>query len=155
PARDRRRGAHHRPRRAPGRDHAHARAARLTARPVKIHVVALFPEILGPALATSVLRRARDRGLLEVSLHQLRDYAGGRHLQVDDTPYGGGPGMVMKPEPLVAAIEHASADDRPHRVLLSARGVPFTDARARALAREPSLLLVCGRYEGVDERVAA
>src|SRR5262245_19998106 len=122
--------------------------------PVRIHVLALFPEILGPALAASVLRRARDRGLIEVSLHQLRDYAGGRHLQVDDTPYGGGPGMVMKPEPLVAAIEHIAAADHPRRILLSARGARFTHARAQALAREPALLLVCGRYEGVDERIA-
>lgn len=122
---------------------------------MRIHVIALFPEILGPALATSVLGRARERGLLEVSLHQLRDYAGGRHLQVDDTPYGGGPGMVMKVEPLVAAIEHVGAADAPRRILLSARGAPFTHARAQALAQERALLLVCGRYEGVDERVSA
>jgi tRNA (guanine37-N1)-methyltransferase len=90
-----------------------------------------------------------------VSLHQLRDYAPGRHLQVDDVPYGGGQGMVMKAEPLVAAIEHVSAAERPRRVLLAARGARFVQARAAALAREESLLLVCGRYEGVDERVSA
>jgi tRNA (guanine37-N1)-methyltransferase len=122
---------------------------------VRIHVLALFPEILGPGLAAGVLGRARARGALEVHLHQLRDYATDRHLQVDDTPYGGGAGMVMKPEPLVAAIEHASAADRPRRILLSPRGAPFTDARARALAALPSLLLICGRYEGIDERVLA
>ena len=122
---------------------------------MRIHVVALFPEILGSALAAGVLRRARERGLLEVFLHQVRDYARGRHLQVDDTPYGGGQGMVMKPEPLVAAIEHAGAADAPHRILLSPRGALFTQERARALARVSSLLLVTGRYEGVDERVSA
>jgi tRNA (guanine37-N1)-methyltransferase len=122
---------------------------------VHVHVVTLFPEVFGPALASGVLRRAREHGLLGVSLHQLRDYADGRHLAVDDAPYGGGPGMVMKPEPLVAAIEHAAAVDRPRRVLLSARGARFDHARARALAGEASLLLVCGRYEGVDERVVA
>lgn len=106
-------------------------------------------------LAAGVLRRARERGILRLSLHQLRDYAAGRHLQVDDAPYGGGQGMVMKPEPLVAAIEHASAADAPHRVLLSPRGAPFSDERARALAALPALLLVCGRYEGIDERVRA
>ena len=90
-----------------------------------------------------------------MSLHQLRDYASGRHLQVDDVPYGGGQGMVMKAEPLVAAIEHVSAAERPRRVLLAARGARFVQARAAALAREESLLLVCGRYEGVDERVSA
>jgi tRNA (guanine37-N1)-methyltransferase len=109
--------------------------------------------MFGSPLAGGVLRRARERGLLEVSLHQLRDYAAGRHLEVDDTPYGGGAGMVLKPEPLVAAIEHIAAADHPRRILLSAAGIPFTQARAAALAAEPSLLLVCGRYEGVDARV--
>jgi tRNA (guanine37-N1)-methyltransferase len=118
-----------------------------------VHVIALFPEMLGPALAAGVLGRARARGLVEVSLHQLRDYASGRHAQVDDTPYGGGQGMVLKPEPLAAAIEHVSAAGAPRRILLSARGRRFDQARARALAAEPALLLVCGRYEGVDERV--
>jgi tRNA (guanine37-N1)-methyltransferase len=122
---------------------------------VRIHVVTLMPEMFGAPLASGVLGRARRRGVLEIFLHQLRDYAGGRHLQADDTPYGGGQGMVMKPEPLVAAIEHVAAEDRPRRLLLSPRGTPFTQARARALAAEPALLLVCGRYEGVDERVTA
>jgi tRNA (guanine37-N1)-methyltransferase len=112
-----------------------------------------MPEILGPGLAAGVIGRARARGALQIHLHQLRDYATDKHQQVDDTPYGGGAGMVMKPEPLVTAIEHASAADRPRRILLSPRGAPFTHARARTLAAEPSLLLVCGRYEGVDERV--
>jgi len=93
--------------------------------------------------------------VLEVSLHQLRDYAGGRHLQVDDVPYGGGQGMVMKPEPLVAAIEHVAAVDTPRRILLAARGARLDQRRVDTLAREQSLLLVCGRYEGVDERVVA
>lgn len=120
---------------------------------MRIHVLSIFPEMLGSALAAGIVKRARDRGLVEVHLHQLRDWATGRHLQVDDTPYGGGQGMVMKPEPLVAAIEHVAAADRPRRILLSARGARFTQARAAALAAEPALLLVCGRYEGVDARV--
>jgi tRNA (guanine37-N1)-methyltransferase len=120
---------------------------------VRIHVIALFPEILGSPLAAGVLRRARERGLVDVFLHQVRDYASGRHLEVDDTPYGGGQGMVMRPEPLVAAITHAAATDAPRRILLSARGGRFDQARAEALAAEPALLFVCGRYEGVDERV--
>ena len=122
---------------------------------MRVHVLTLFPEMFGSPLAAGVLRRARERGLLEISLHQLRDYAGGRHLQVDDTPYGGGQGMVMKPEPLVAAIEHIAAGDSPRRILLAPQGVVFNDARARALASEPSLLLICARYEGLDERVKA
>jgi tRNA (guanine37-N1)-methyltransferase len=122
---------------------------------VRIHVLALAPEILGSALAAGVPRRARECGVLEVFLHQLRDYAAGRHLQVDDTPYGGGQGMVLMPEPLVAAIEHVAADDRPRRILLSPRGPVLDQAGVERLAREPALLLVCGRYEGVDERVVA
>ena len=122
---------------------------------MRVHVLTLFPEMFGSPLAAGVLRRARERGALEISLHQLRDYAGGRHLQVDDTPYGGGQGMVMKPEPVVAAIEHITATDSPRRILLSPQGVVFNDARARALASEPSLLLICARYEGLDERVKA
>ena len=122
---------------------------------MRIHVLSLFPEMLGSPLAAGVLRRARDRGVVEILLHQLRDYATGRHLQADDTPYGGGQGMVMMAEPLVAAIEHVAAADRPRRILLSPRGARFDDERARALASEPALLLVCARYEGVDERVAA
>src|SRR3989442_1685554 len=105
--------------------------------------------------AAEPLVGARERGVVEVILHQLRDYASGRHLQVDDTPYGGGPGMLMRPEPLVAAIEHVAAAERPRRILLSPRGVPFSDERARALACEGALLLICPRYEGVDERVIA
>ncbi len=122
---------------------------------MRIHVITLFPEMLGSPLAASLLGRARSRGVVEILLHQLRDYAGGRHLQVDDTPYGGGQGMVMQPDPLVAALEHVCAADSPRRILLSPRGAPFHQRRAEALAREAALCLVCGRYEGVDERVAA
>jgi tRNA (guanine37-N1)-methyltransferase len=122
---------------------------------VRFHVLSLFPEALASPLASGVIRRARDRGLVEISLHQIRDYARGRHLQVDDTPYGGGQGMVMMPEPLVSAIEQVAAADGARRILLSPKGVPFSDRRARALACERAVLLVCARYEGVDERVTA
>src|SRR5205823_3756301 len=120
---------------------------------MRVHVLTLFPEMFGSPLAVGVLRRARARGVVDISLHQLRDYAGGRHLQVDDTPYGGGQGMVMMAEPLVTAVEHVAAADRPRRILLSPRGAVFGHERARAFAREHALLLVCARYEGVDERV--
>src|SRR5438093_623128 len=112
---------------------------------MRVHVLTLFPEMFGSPLAAGVLRRARERGVLEISLHQLRDYAGGRHLQVDDTPYGGGQGMVMKPEPVVAAIEHITATDSPRRtrvpeILLS--GDHTAIARWR---REQSLRLTLER----------
>jgi len=99
------------------------------------------------------MRRARELGVLEVSLHQLRDYATDRHGTVDDVPYGGGHGMVLKVEPLARAIEHVTAAGTMRRVLLSARGRPLTQAWVERAATEPALLLVCGRYEGVDERV--
>jgi tRNA (guanine37-N1)-methyltransferase len=113
----------------------------------------VLPELFGSPLAGGPLKRARELGVLEVHLHHLRDFAAGKHLQVDDEPYGGGQGMVLKPEPLVAAIEHVMAGDTPRRILLAARGPRLDHARLAALACEPSLLLVCGRYEGVDERV--
>lgn len=120
---------------------------------MRIHVVTLFPECFAGPLACGPLYRARQQGALEIWLHQLRDYAEGKHRQVDDTPYGGGPGMVLKPEPLVTAIEQVELVDRPHRVLLSARGARLTQTAVARLAARQSLLLVCGRYEGVDERV--
>lgn len=122
---------------------------------MRIHVATLFPEIFAGPLAAGMIRRARERGLLAVSLHQIRDYAGGKHLQVDDTPYGGGQGMLLKPDPVVAAIEHVCTQESPYRILLSARGTRLSPGVAKRLASNASLLLVCGRYEGVDERVTA
>ena len=118
-----------------------------------IHVLTLFPEALGSPLAVGPTRRARDLRVLEVSLHRLRDYATDRHGTVDDVPYGGGQGMVLKVEPLVRAIEHITAAGPMRRVLLSARGRRLTQAWVEHAAAEPAMLLVCGRYEGVDERV--
>ena len=118
-----------------------------------VHVLTLFPEALGSPLAVGPVRRARELGVLEVSLHRLRDYATDRHGTVDDVPYGGGQGMVIKVEPLVRAIEHVTAAGPMRRVLLSARGTRLTQDWAARAATHEALLLVCGRYEGVDERV--
>jgi tRNA (guanine37-N1)-methyltransferase len=120
-----------------------------------VHLLTIFPELFGGPLATGPIRIAREKRLLDVAVHDLRDYTTDKHLVVDDVPLGGGQGMVMKPEPLVAAIEHIVADGGPHRILLAARGARFTQSKASELAQLPSLLFVCGRYEGVDERVAA
>ncbi|HEU4613284.1 MAG TPA: hypothetical protein VFS15_14435, partial [Kofleriaceae bacterium] len=111
---------------------------------MKFTVVTILPELIEPSLVAGVVGRAREAGVITVETINPRDFTRDRHRTVDDTPYGGGPGMVMKPEPLVAAIEHAATVDRPRRILLSARGARFDQARARALAAEPSLLLVCG-----------
>jgi len=119
---------------------------------VHVHVLTLFPEVFGGPLAVGPTRRARELGVLEVSLHRLRDYATDRHGTVDDVPYGGGQGMVLKVDPLVRGIEHVTGAGPMRRVLLAARGTRLTQAWVARAASEPALLLICGRYEGVDER---
>ena len=120
----------------------------------RIDVVTIFPEFFSGMLGASLLGKAIARGDLDVRLHQLRDWTTDKHHSVDDTPYGGGHGMVMKIEPLVAAIEAVAAPGAV-RILLSARGRRLTQARADDLAAaERPIVLVCGRYEGVDERIA-
>jgi tRNA (guanine37-N1)-methyltransferase len=119
-------------------------------------IVTLFPELFESVLRASLLGRAIAAGLVRVDFTSPRDFAPGKHRQVDDTPYGGGPGMVMKPEPLVAAIEAASVARGPaHKILLTPQGAVLDQAAVRRLATHPRLLLLCGRYEGVDERVRA
>lgn len=122
-----------------------------------IEVVTLFPEMIRQALAHGVLGRALERGLLAVGTEDPRSHTQDVHHTVDDRPYGGGPGMVMKPGPLTAAIAVAVARCPPgsRRVYLSAQGRPFDQAKAAALKALPGLVLVAGRYEGIDERVIA
>jgi tRNA (guanine37-N1)-methyltransferase len=121
---------------------------------IAVEIVTLFPEMFASFLAAGLLGKAVERGAVTVSFTNPRDFATDRHKSVDDAPYGGGVGMVMRCEPLVAAIEAAVAARGPaHRVLLSPAGAPLTQARVRELAARPRLLLVCGRYEGIDERV--
>jgi tRNA (guanine37-N1)-methyltransferase len=122
---------------------------------MKIDVVTIFPDAFG-ALDLSVIGRARERGLLEVRIWDLRDFTTDRHRQVDDAPYGGGAGMVMKVEPFFAAVEaiRAQRGGPASRVILtSPQGRPLTQDLARALAGAEHLILLCGHYEGVDERV--
>ena len=117
---------------------------------MKFTVVTILPELIVPALTAGVVGRAREAGVIAVDTVTPRDFTHDRHRTVDDNPYGGGPGMVMKPEPLLAAIAAAGPG---HRVYLSPAGAPLTQARVRALAAHAHLVLVCGRYEGVDDRV--
>jgi tRNA (guanine37-N1)-methyltransferase len=123
---------------------------------LRIDVLTIFPGLFGPFLEESILGAALRRGLLAVAVHDLRDWARDRHRTVDDAPYGGGPGMVMKPEPLVAALEALAGAKGPGRkarvALLSPQGDPLDQARLAQLATLPHLVLVCGRYEGVDQR---
>jgi tRNA (guanine37-N1)-methyltransferase len=118
-----------------------------------IDILTIFPTMLASPLQESILGKAVQRGLIEVRLVNIRDFATDRHQTTDDRPYGGGSGMVMKAEPLARAIAYARAADPPARViLLSPQGRPFSQRVARDLSRERHLTLVCGRYEGVDER---
>jgi len=128
-------------------------------RPLRIRVLTLFPEMFEGPLNASILGRAARDGRVKITCHQLRDFTHDRHRTVDDTPYGGGPGMVMKPEPLAEAVESLrdtalrEEGGSPRVILLSPQGKLFSDAVARDFAAEPSLLFVCGHYEGVDQRV--
>lgn len=118
-------------------------------------ILTLFPGLFAGAFEESIIKRAREAGLVTISLHNIRDYASGRHLSTDDTPYGGGGGMVMKPEPIFGAVEAVLGKDAPEApiILLTPQGRPFRQQVARELSRRKRILLICGRYEGVDERV--
>ena len=121
---------------------------------LSVEVLTLFPRMLQAPLAESILGKAREKGLLRVQVSDIRDFAEGKHRVTDDVPYGGGAGMVMKPEPLVAGIEAARARLPAARVIfLSPQGAPFDQKKALQLSQMEELILVCGRYEGVDERV--
>jgi tRNA (guanine37-N1)-methyltransferase len=130
---------------------------------LRVDVITLFPRMIDVPVSETILGKAQQRGLLRVRSRDLRPYGIGRHQITDDVPYGGGAGMVMKPEPLVAAIEAARADlsaempggAPPRVILLDPQGLPFVQSTAERLAQETALILICGRYEGVDERVRA
>jgi tRNA (guanine37-N1)-methyltransferase len=122
---------------------------------VTFDIVTIFPAMVEAALAAGVVGRAIEKRLLDVAIHDLRDFTTDRHRSVDDVPYGGGPGMVMKPEPWFRAIEAIGAErGRPSAVVMvTPQGGPLTHATALRLSRLERLIVICGRYEGVDERV--
>jgi tRNA (guanine37-N1)-methyltransferase len=121
---------------------------------MRIDVVTLFPELFEAPLATSIIGRAVEREIVEFAIHDLREHGLGRHRSVDDYPYGGGAGMVMRPEPIFAAIEPLR-ERGATVILLDPAGERLSDRLARELAAEPRLALLCGRYEGIDERARA
>jgi tRNA (guanine37-N1)-methyltransferase len=119
-----------------------------------VEIVSLFPEIFDSFLAASLLGKAINSGIVRVSRTNPRDFGKGRHRKVDDAPYGGGPGMVLMPEPLSRAIESVEAERGPaHRILLAPSGRPFDQSLAATFAARGRLLIICGRYEGIDERI--
>jgi len=124
---------------------------------MKIQIITLFPEMFGDVLNTSMLFKAQDKKLVEYNFINLRDFGIGPRKQVDDTPYGGGDGMVLRPEPLFAAVEAAKERDSGAQILLmTPRGDLFTQAMAREFAAtEAGLIIICGRYEGYDERITS
>ena len=119
---------------------------------MKVDVLTLFPAMFAGPLDESIVKRARQAGLLDLTIHDLRDYTHDRHRTVDDRPFGGGPGMVLKPEPIFEAVE-ALGTEQTRVVLMTPQGRRFEQAIARELAETEHMLLVCGSYEGFDERV--
>lgn len=128
---------------------------------MKIDVLTIFPEFFGEVFEFGIIRRAKLAGLVEIAVHDIREYAVDKHRMVDDRPFGGGDGMVLKPEPIFAAIENllgtvdrSKFADGTRVVMLTPQGKPFRQSEARRLADEAEhIVLICGRYEGVDERV--
>lgn len=121
---------------------------------IRFDVLTLFPEMFTGYASHSLLKIARDAGLVELHAWNIRDWATDKHQRVDDRPYGGGPGMVMMAEPVVACVESVRARAEPGRlIMLTPAGETLTQRKVEALAREPRLLLLCGRYEGFDERI--
>ncbi len=118
------------------------------------HIISLFPQFFESPLGESMLKRAQEKGLIAVRVTNPRDFAPDKHHIVDDTPFGGGGGMVLKPAPIVAAIEAVRNPAQKGRtILLTPQGIPFTQEKARELSLLEEIVLVCGRYEGIDERV--
>ncbi len=135
---------------------------------MRFDILTLFPEMFAGVFEASIIGRARERGHAEIVLHNIRDYAAGKHRVTDDTPFGGGGGMIMKPDPIFNAVEQILGleipfegygslapvgVEKPPIILLTPQGRVFSQAMARELALQPRLMLLCGRYEGIDERV--
>ena len=117
-------------------------------------IITIFPEFFKGPFDVGVIRRGRENRLIDIRIHDLRDFTLDRHRTVDDRPFGGGEGMVFKPEPIFKAVESVRKNDQAEVVVLSAAGRKFDQAEALRLSKVPQIILVCGRYEGIDERVA-
>ena len=123
---------------------------------MKIDIMTLFPEMCESVLSESIIGRARRAGKVEIACHNIRDYSGNKHNKVDDTPYGGGMGMVMSATPIFNcfnALYDAECEEKPHLIYLSPKGETFTQKKAVELSRKERIVLLCGHYEGIDQRI--
>src|SRR5262245_17813239 len=121
---------------------------------LQFDIITIFPEFFKGPFDVGVIRRGRENGLVDIRIHNLRDFTSDRHRTVDDRPFGGGEGMVFKPEPIFKAVETVRKSTQAEVVVLSAAGRKFSQAEALRLSKAEQVILVCGRYEGIDERVA-
>lgn len=122
---------------------------------MKFDIITIFPEIFDSYFSESIIKRAKEKGLIKINVHNLRDYADNKFKKVDDGPYGGGPGMVMMAEPILKAVKKLKTKKLKTKVILfSTRGKKFDEKKAKEFSKLDQLIMICGRYEGVDERVA-
>ncbi|MGB9765773.1 MAG: tRNA (guanosine(37)-N1)-methyltransferase TrmD [Candidatus Saccharicenans sp.] len=121
---------------------------------MRFDIITIFPALFDSLFSAGVIKKASEKKLIEINIHDLRDYTTDKHRQVDDRPYGGLEGMVLKPEPIFRAVEEIRQPGKVHTCLLSPQGKTFNSVLAEKLAKYQQLILICGRYEGVDERVA-
>ena len=120
---------------------------------MKIHVLSLFPDMFTGVFGSSILKKAQEKGAVELAVTDIREYSENKHKQVDDYPYGGGAGMVLKPEPMFNAVEAITEGRKPRVILMCPQGERFTQKKAEELAKEEDLVFLCGHYEGYDERI--
>ena len=120
---------------------------------MKIHVLSLFPPMFEGVFGSSILKKAQDKGAVELAVTDIREFSENKHKQVDDYPYGGGAGMVLKPEPMFNAVEAITEGRKPRVILMCPQGERFTQKKAEELAKEEDLVFLCGHYEGYDERI--
>ena len=123
---------------------------------MRVFIVTAFPQLLSSPLNESILKRAKEKKLVEIKMVDLRDFTEDKHKQVDDYPYGGGPGMILKPEPFFKAVEHIKSSENltdPSVILMTPQGETFNQRRAKQLAQSREIIFLCGHYKGVDERV--
>ena len=122
---------------------------------IQFDVITIFPEMFAPVVDTSILKRAQQKKKVKIRIHDLRDYTTDKHRKVDDRPFGGGPGMVMSPQPIFDAVKKIKGRKKATVILTCAGGKPFTQSVARQMTKWRNIILICGHYEGVDERVRA